>query len=109
MLLDAILGFQVVDLLHNLGFIHRLVGFPSHQQHVFRRVFHLDKLHHLCLVAIIFQDQGTDGVGNHHGLTFEEDAVACDGVETPRVFHLLANLLVTAGRADDQTGKPEVL
>ena len=75
--------------------------FP-YQQHVFRCVFHFDKLHHLGLITIVFQNQSTDRVGDHHRLTFQEDAVARDGVDFARAFHLLTDLLVATWGANNQ-------
>ena len=72
MVLYAILFFQSVNLPQNGLFVNMRLGFPPHQQHILRRVFHLDKLHHLGLVAEILQNQGADGVGDHHSLTLKE-------------------------------------
>ena len=72
MLPYAILGLQIRNLLQNFRLFHVFRCFPSNQQHVFRRVFHLDELHHLRLVAEILQNQGADGVGDHHSLTLKE-------------------------------------
>ena len=65
-------------------------------------MFHLDELHHLGLITEILQNQGTDGVGDHHSLTLKENTVARDGVDLARAFHLLTDLLVAAGGAHDE-------
>ena len=95
---NAILGLQIRYLLQNLRLFRFFRRLPSHQQHILRRVFHLDEFHHLGLVSEILQDQGADGVGDHHSLAFKEDAVARDGVNLTRAFHLLSNLLMATWR-----------
>ena len=102
MLPYAILGLQIRNLLQNFRVFHVFRCFPSNQQHIFRRMFHLDELHHLGLVAEILQNQGADGVGDHHSLTFEEDAVSRDGIDFARTLHLLPDLLVATECADNQ-------
>ena len=65
-------------------------------------MLHFDELHHLGLVTEILKNQGTDGICDHHGLPFKEDAVARDGIHFARAFHLLPDLLVAAWRTDNQ-------
>ena len=99
---NAILSLQIHYLLQNLRLFRFFRRLPSHQQHILRRVLHLDELHYLCFVSEILQDQGANGVGNHHSLAFKEDAVARDGVDLARALHLLPDLFVAAGGADNQ-------
>ncbi len=89
MAFNAVSRLQISDLLGNFRVFRVFRCFPADEQHVLRCVLHLDELHHLGLVAELFENQGADGVGDHHGLTFKEYAVARDGIETARTFHLL--------------------
>ena len=81
MILNAITLFQITYLLANHQFIWLFIRLLTHQKHILWCVFHLDEFHHLGLVAVVLHHQGTDGVGNHHGLTLEEDAVTRDGIQ----------------------------
>ena len=93
--MDAILFFKAFYLFCDAFSVGVCFGFPPYQQHILRRVLHLDEFHHLGLVAEILQNQGANGVSNHHRLTCEEDAIPRDGIHLARAFHLLSDLLVT--------------
>ena len=102
MSLYSILLFQIFYLLQDRFLIDRSIALSSNEQYIFRSMFHLDELHHLCLVSVIFHYQGTYRIGDHHRLTFQEDAVTCDRINDFRLLHLLTYLLVTTRSADDQ-------
>ena len=64
----------------------------------------VDELEDLHLVAVGFEEQGAERVGDHVGETSGEDAVAGEGGELGRGAELRADLLVAAGRRDDERG-----
>ena len=102
MSLYSVLFLQIFYLFQNCILIDRSIALSSYQQDILRCMFHLNELHHLCLVTVIFHYQSTDSIGNHHRLTFQENAISCDWVNDFRLLHLLTNLLVTTWSADNQ-------
>ena len=65
-------------------------------------MFHLNEFHHLGFIAVIFHHQGSYRVGDHHCLTLHKDAVTRDGIDFPGAFHLLTDLFMATGGADNQ-------
>ena len=94
-------GFQRGNLAERGGVF---AGFHGGDHHVFGRVLGRDELKNLRPVALRFEQERADAVGQNFGLPFFQDPVFEDGRELVFGGHVAAHLFVAARRDDDHFG-----
>ena len=98
---DAPEAFEFKILAHDGGSL--VLRMPRSSDHeIFVGVFGSDKLDHIGAIAHDLQDQGAKRIGQNVAEAMFEDAVVEDRAERLYCVQLLLQMMVTAGRAEDQ-------
>lgn len=104
MMLDPEECFDLGDFSEHFRCIFRFVGLYSGDHAVLPGMFARDIFEYFRVVAVGFHEECANAVGDDLGLALLEDAIVEDRREAVCDGELLADLLVTAGRTDDDLG-----
>ncbi len=93
-----------MNLAVNFCDIRFYLAFPSNDHYIFGCMICRDKLEGFGLITMFFEDERTQPVGEHFGLTLHENPMFQDGLHFIFRIHLFTDLFVAARRTNDISG-----